>query len=105
MVIGQQFAIQTPAKWSAQVSEIQKTQMTSTSRDFSGSVLTRVFIVNQTGFSNYPSGIYTRMEITQLGTGSNRVGFTISREALNYRESAELAEGSECNQLTYKLSK
>lgn len=69
-----------------------------------GDYLTRVYIVKSDVGSAYPMGVYQNVTVTQFGKrGSNELkGLEVEVELLNYRNSAELAEGQICNRLTFK---
>lgn len=68
---------------------------------FNGDYLTRVFIVKQDGLGAYPYGIYYAVTVTQYGEDAARKGFELGTNLLNYRNSAELAEDSACDYLSY----
>ena len=53
--------------------------------------------------SIYPLGIYQRVEVTTFGSPAAPAAFTVTRELLNYRESAELGEDSICTNFSYRL--
>lgn len=73
--------------------------------EYSGEYLTRVYLTTVTGISVYPLGVWSRVEIHQLGIGKNRVSFIVTNEPINHLESAEVTEGSICRKLAYKLQK
>lgn len=81
--------------------EIEKTRWSRGSDE----MLTRTYLVKQAPWGSYPAGVYTRLAIVQTGLGAKRIGFSVSRELLNYRDSAELQEGSVCDDLSYVLKK
>ncbi|MCJ8278348.1 MAG: hypothetical protein HRT44_14080 [Bdellovibrionales bacterium] len=71
---------------------------------FSGDYRTKVYIVKQSfEGTGYTSGVYNRVEVNTYGSTAAPSGMTVSTELLNYRESAELAEGSDCGTIYYKL--
>jgi hypothetical protein len=51
----------------------------------------------------YRGGVYQRVEVVTYGSKQAPKAFTVDVELLNYRESAELAEGSVCTGYAYRL--
>jgi hypothetical protein len=71
---------------------------------YMGDYRDRVAIVRSTEFSEaYKGGVFNRVEVITYGSPSAPKAFTVDVELLNYRESAELAEGSVCTGYAYRL--
>lgn len=68
---------------------------------YMGDYRTRVALVHE--HYNYPSDVVSRVEVITYGSPAAPKAFTVDAEILNYRESAEVMEGSICTGLAYKL--
>lgn len=88
---------------SAQLIEVSRGSLSQTG-GLEGDYLKRVYIVATDGFGVYKPAIYKAVTVTQFGKrGTNELkGFEVSTVALNFLDSAELAEDSICERLTYK---
>lgn len=72
---------------------------------YSGEYREKVFIVkNEFNGTAYSPGVYYRVDLTTFGSTTKPSGFKTSSELLNYRHSAELAEGMGCGHVHYKLA-
>lgn len=63
----------------------------------------RVALVNVDSGNGYPGGVFQRIEVTTYGSTAAPKAFIVTAELLNYRGSAELAEGSICTGYAYAL--
>lgn len=71
---------------------------------YMGDYRTRVSITKIPGHADaYKHGIYNRVEVVTYGSPAAPAAFTVDVQVLNYRESAELAEGSICTGFAYRL--
>lgn len=70
---------------------------------YNGDYRVKVYIVKQTIEGVYEPGIFFRVQVTTYGSKSAPSGMVVNNEILNYRHSAELAEGSFCGDVYYKL--
>lgn len=86
--------------YGGKIQEIEKTRSTD-----GRAILTRTYIAKRAPLEGYPYGVYWRVAVSQKGTGANRSEFTLNSELLNYRDSAEIGEGSVCDNLTYVIAK
>ncbi|RZA02211.1 MAG: hypothetical protein EOP11_16865 [Proteobacteria bacterium] len=71
---------------------------------YSGNYRTRVALVNLPATAGaYRGGVYERVELNTFGSPKAPKSFTVDKEPLNYRESAELGEDSVCTGIAYFL--
>ena len=73
---------------------------------YTGEYRERVALVQLLAYAPYyKGGVFERVQVTTYGSTAAPKAFVVDVELLNYRESAELAEGSICTGYAYRLAK